>query len=133
MLKASQNQHGMKTLQKIQEMATDSIGIPKDEEEKLADRLTIDSFLIMINTLKRQLKEISKSLIKLAKQTSWFETLTSVKGISELTASLFIAEVQDLSKYKHFKQIQKLAGLNLRLNTSGNGRHYYRINHYRGE
>jgi len=128
MLKASQNQHGMKTLQKIQEMATDSIGIPKDEEEKLADRLTIDSFLIMINTLKRQLKEISKSLIKLAKQTSWFETLTSVKGISELTASLFIAEVQDLSKYKHFKQIQKLAGLNLRLNTSGNGRHYYRIN-----
>ncbi len=41
-------------------------------------------------------------MIKLAKQTPWFEILTSIKGISELTAVLFIAEVQDLSKYKHF-------------------------------
>jgi len=128
MMKVSQNQHGMETLQKIQEMATGSIGIPKDEEEKLADRLTVDSFLIMINTLKKQLKKISKPLIELAKQTPWFEILISVKGISDLTAALFLAEVRDMSKYNHYKQIQKLAGLNLRLNDSGRGHGRHKIN-----
>lgn len=45
-----------------------------------------------------------------------------------MTAGFFLAEVRDLSKYDHYKQIQKLAGLNLRLNDSGRGHGRHKIN-----
>ena len=128
MLKVSQKQHGWDTLCALQDAAHTSIGIPRDTEEIICDRLTVNSWLVLNNTLKEQLKIISTKLIELAKQTPWFNILTSVKGISDLTASLFLAEVRDLSKYDHYKQIQKLAGLNLRLNDSGRGHGRHKIN-----
>ena len=128
MLKVSKQQHGMESLSDLQKAVPTSIGIPRDTEEIICDRLTVNSWLVLINTLKEQLKIISTKLIELAKQTPWFNILTSVKGISELTAGLFLAEVRDLSKYDHYKQIQKLAGLNLRLNDSGRGHGRHKIN-----
>jgi len=125
MLKVSNQQHGLKTVSDLQKAASTSIGIPRDTHEIIGDRLTINSWLVLITTLKQQLKIISKQLIELARQTPWFDILISIKGISDITAALFLAEVKDLSIYNHYKQIQKLAGLNLRLNDSGriHGRH----------
>ena len=128
MLKVSNQQHGMETLSDLQQAAPTSIGVPRDTLEIISDRLTVNSWLTMITMLKQQLKIISAQLIELARQTPWFDSLVSIKGISDVSASLFIAEVKDLNIYRHYKQIQKLAGLNLRLNDSGKTRGRYKIN-----
>jgi len=116
------------TLLELQASAANSIGIIKSREEKIADKITVTTLITLIKTLKQQQKTIKKELVKLAKESPYFEIITSLNGISDLTASLFLAEVVNPDKYNHFKQMQKLAGLNLRLNTSGNSRSYYRIN-----
>jgi len=128
MMKVSQKQHGLETLLALQNAAETSIGIPRDIEETIYDRLTVNSWLALISTLKDKLKIVATKLIELAKQTSWFYILTSVKGISDVTAALFLAEVRDISRYNHYKQIQKLAGLNLRLNDYGRGHGRHKIN-----
>ncbi len=125
MLNISKQQHGRQTLNEIQQAARNSIGLPRESYEIISDRLSVNSWLSVIETLKQQMKIIADQLIELARQTPCFDILVSVKGISDLTTALFIAEVKDPSNYQHFKQIQKLAGLNLRLNDSGryHGRH----------
>ena len=128
MLRVSNQQHGLDTLRNLQEAAEQSIGIPRDEYEIISDRLAVNAWLTMINTLKQQLKTISTQLIELARRTPYFDIIVSVKGISDLTAALFIAEVKDLDLYRHYKQIQKLAGLNLRLCVSGKSRGRFKIN-----
>jgi transposase len=127
-LKISARQYDVNTLLEIQKNAKISIGIPKSLDEQIADKITITTIITMIKILKKQLKEISKQLIKFAKDNPYLKIITSLKGISDLTAAIFLAEIQNPNIYKHYKQIQKMAGLNLRLNVSGNGRFYYKIN-----
>lgn len=121
-------QYDQSKLLELQASATNSIGIPKSIEEKIADKITVTTLITLIKTLKQQQKTIKKELVKMAKESPYFKIITSLDGISDLTASLFLAEVVNPDKYDHFKQMQKLAGLNLRLNTSGNSRSYYKIN-----
>ncbi len=45
--------------------------------------------------------------------------MTSLTGISDISAALFIAECRDLDLYTHYKQIEKHAGMNLKLSDSG--------------
>lgn len=47
------------------------------------------------------------------------DELLKIKGIGMVTVAGFIAEVGDISRFTHPKQIQKFAGLNLRENSSG--------------
>ncbi len=42
-----------------------------------------------------------------------------IKGVGLITAAGFIAEVGDITRFEHPRQIQKLAGLNLKENSSG--------------
>lgn len=44
--------------------------------------------------------------------------MLSIKGVGVITAATFIAEVGDITRYEHPKQIQKLAGYNLVENSS---------------
>ena len=52
-------------------------------------------------------------------------SLLSVPGIGPVTVGGFLAETGDLAKYQHSRQIQKLAGLNLKENISGNNRSFH--------
>lgn len=45
--------------------------------------------------------------------------MISIKGVAETTLAGFFAEIDDLHKYESLEQIIKLAGLNLKLATSG--------------
>src|SRR5690625_4955786 len=45
--------------------------------------------------------------------------MTDIKGIGKKTIAAFLAEVGDVNNYSHPDQIIKLAGLNLKLATSG--------------
>jgi len=45
--------------------------------------------------------------------------MVKIKGVGLITAAGFIAEVVDISRFEHPRQIQKLAGLNIKENSSG--------------
>ena len=67
------------------------------------------------------------TVFKLAKQKPYFDILTSIKGISDTSASLFIAEVRDLYNFQHYKQIEAFAGLGLKNCDSGKYKGYRHI------
>jgi len=56
---------------------------------------------------------------QLAKQIPGLEEMVKIKGVGLITAAGFIAEIGDISRFEHPRQIQKLAGLSLKENSSG--------------
>jgi transposase len=118
--KISHKNHGRQTLEHLKELAEESIGIPMDDSEALAGRLILDTWLVLLQTIEEKMKQIMNEIIRLARQTPYFEILTSIKGISDSLAALFIAEMRDISSYNHYKQVEKYAGYNLRQSQSGN-------------
>ena len=50
---------------------------------------------------------------ELALQVPEVKEMLTIKGIGITTAAGFMAEVGDVSRFSHPRQIQKLAGLNL--------------------
>ncbi|KKC29668.1 transposase [Caldanaerobacter subterraneus subsp. pacificus DSM 12653] len=59
---------------------------------------------------------------ELLKKIDIAEYLLSIPGIGVITVAGFLAEVGDIGKYTHYKQIQKLGGLNITDNQSGKHR-----------
>jgi transposase len=116
--KISMGHHGEETLLKLQEFAKITIGVDKrGEEESL--RLILDSWILQFKQINSQMKVIIKAMVELAKKTEYFEVLTSIEGIADISAERFIAECRDLGRYSHYKQIEKFAGWNLRQSQSG--------------
>jgi len=62
---------------------------------------------------------IEKTMEELLKKIDITKYLLSIPGIGVITVAGFLAEVGDIANYTHFKQIQKLAGLNIAENQSG--------------
>jgi hypothetical protein len=100
-------------------MAHHSIGVRKTLEECPAERLTVNCWLALIDTLSAQIETIFTAVVSLAQQLPEYDILRSLKGVSHLSTALFLAEVRDIHRFGHYKQIQKYAGLNLRLSQSG--------------
>jgi transposase len=106
------------TLAKLKELAERSTGSHTEGEEE-ALRLAIITWISQVRQIDESLSKISTALIGITRKNECFASLISVKGISEVTASRFIAECKDLNDYTHYKQIEKLAGANVRLADSG--------------
>lgn len=60
-----------------------------------------------------------KLIESLAREIPGFEKMLEIKGVGLVTAAGFIAEIGDVSRFTHPKQIQNLAGLSLKENSSG--------------
>jgi len=118
----SRHNHDFKTLLDLKEEAKSSIGIQLQDEEIMAERLTLTAWIQILETIEQQMEIIMTQLIALAQQTPYWEILISFKGkgISEKLVALFIAETRDLDLYNHHKKIEKFAGYNLRQAQSGN-------------
>ncbi len=72
-----------------------------------------------VKSINRQMKKVSAKLIELAKKSDNFDILLSLKGVSELSAARLIAECRDFEGVSHYGQIEKFAGLNVRVSDSG--------------
>lgn len=127
--KVSQRQHGLKTLKLIQDVAVNSIGISLSDDLLFAEKLTMLTWLNQYQLLKEQMKLVLDKLIEIAEQTPFFSILTSLKGISGITASRFIAELRDPMLFTNYKQIETFAGISLKLSQSGKFTGYRRITH----
>lgn len=107
---------GIKKVQEIKRMAQKSIGI---REGKDLARLKLKTLLAQYHLLKAAQEEVWEKVSHLLDLIPGVKEMTDIKGIGEVTVAGFLAEIGDLQKYDHPDQIIKLAGLNLRLATSG--------------
>ena len=124
-----QRQHGAETLKRIKQAAHKSIGIKITEDQLFAEKLTLNCWLIQYALLREQMDNIIDQLVSLAEQTPYFDIITSLKGISDITTSRFIAELRDLSYFNHYKKIEAFSGISLKLSQSGKYTGYRRITH----
>ncbi|HDO26217.1 MAG TPA: IS110 family transposase, partial [Nitrospirae bacterium] len=91
-------------------------------------RITLDAWISQLRLINDNMKIIGSKMIELAKETEFFEVLVSVPGISDLSTARLIGECRDLSLFEHYKQIEKMAGSNIRLCDSGKYAGTRRIN-----
>lgn len=106
------------------EQARHSIGL--QEGMKMA-RLELKTLLTTYETLQQQMEEVMKEIEDLLCDIPGVPHILTILGIGVATVAGFFAEVGDLSRYQHPRQIQKLAGLNLKENRSGKHRGKTRI------
>lgn len=123
----SRRKYGIKHLHKLQDLAKHTIGIFSNSE--LYDRTIVLTWLEGMKEIGFRIKIILDQLINLASTMKEFSILTSLMGISSETASLFLAEIRDISAFENYKQIEKFAGYNLRLTQSGKHVGSRRISH----
>lgn len=113
----SNGNHKADMVKKLKEHAHKSIGSNVvGEQESL--RLVLDVWISEMRQMNEGVKALKKAMVELAEQTEYFEILKSVPGISDLTAARFIGECRDLNLFSHYRQIEKMAGSNLKVADS---------------
>jgi transposase len=72
-----------------------------------------------IEFLTSQIEELEKEMEELVEETEEGEYIKSVPGIGAIMTAIILGEVGDISRFKSWKEIRKLAGLNLYEISSG--------------
>jgi transposase len=107
---------GQKRAKALVEAARTSVGI---KQGLLAAENDLE---LLIETYELQMRHYDKTIAlaeTLTQQIPGMEQILHIKGVGLVTAAGFMAEVGDLSRFEHPRQIQKLAGLNLKETSSG--------------
>ena len=107
---------GMKRAKILVSAAEHSIG---NREGGTAARLEIRMLLEDYESRATRLQEIITLIESLVEQIPMAGKLLEIKGVGIKTVSGFLAEVGDISRFDNPKQLQKLAGLAIRENSSG--------------
>lgn len=110
---------GIKRAEKLVKAASVSIGITRG---LTAARIEMKALLEQYELLTRQLEDIMGQVEVLLEQIPGSSEMLSIPGVGAATLAGFLAETGDLSKYNHGQQIIRLAGFNLRENSSGKRR-----------
>ena len=107
---------GIKRATTLCETAKQSIGLKKGTT---AATYEMNLLLQDYDYKKAQLDSIMEEIERLCKKIPESEQLLAIQGIGLITVAGFLAEVGDVRRFESPKQIQKLAGLSLRENSSG--------------
>lgn len=107
---------GMKRATTLCETAKESIGLKKGTA---AAEYEMKMLLRDYEYKKAQLEEIMEEIKKLCEQIPESKQMLAIKGIGLITVAGFLAEVGDIRRFESPRQIQKLAGLSLKENSSG--------------
>lgn len=107
---------GMKRAEKLVAVATTSIGMTQGIP---AAKLELKALLEQYDLYARQEEEIMEQVEKLLQQIPGAEEMLTIPGMGIVTLAGFLAEVGNLNDYVHGQQIIRLAGLNLKENSSG--------------
>jgi transposase len=103
---------GAKQAVKLLEAAKQSVGVRDGLMAAENDLLDYESKI-------RQYEKTMKLVEELMQQIPGVGELLKIKGVGLVMVAGFIAEIGDISRFDHPRQIQKLAGLNLKENSSG--------------
>ncbi len=107
---------GIKRATTLYETAKKSIG---QNQGTAAAEVEMKLLLEDYEAKMRQYVSIMAALEEAARRIPGTERLLAIKGIGLVTVAGFLAEVGDLGRFESPKQIQKLAGLSLKENSSG--------------
>ena len=106
---------GKKRAQTLIEAAQSSIGMPGGNCARIDLRILLEDYF----TKRKQLERITAVLQEETLKVPNVEKLLAIKGIGIITVAGFLAEVGDIGRFQSPKQIQKLAGLEPKENSSG--------------
>lgn len=107
---------GIERMRSLKAAASRSVGI---REGTALAKLELQLLLTQYELLESKFEELEARLDELLEQIPHVKQLLDIKGIGRDSIAGFLAEVGDITHYRHPKQIIKLAGLNLKENTSG--------------
>ena len=107
---------GIKRAKTLVEAAQKSIGCREGLE---AARMDMELLIMDYEYKKAQYNRIMEHIEELCRQIPESSQMLAIKGIGLISVSGFLAEVGDIRRFDSPKQIQKLAGLSLRENSSG--------------
>ena len=106
---------GMKRAKTLVEAAKKSFGM----DGGIWTRKDLQILLEDFRRKQEQLKQITEVLEAETQKVPHIEKLLAIKGVGLITVAGFLAEVGDVGRFDSPKQIQKLAGLELKENSSG--------------
>ena len=93
--------------------------------ENSMDVENLKQLVEIIIELTKQRNYIRNNMIELAKQTKNFDNIGSIFGIGDLSASLVIAELKDITRFNNIKQINASCGLDPTIVQSGKSINYH--------
>ena len=106
---------GMKRAKTLVEAAKKSVGM----DGGICTRKDLQILLEDFRRKQEQLKQITEVLEAETQKVPHIEKLLAIKGVGLITVAGFLAEVGDVGRFDSPKQIQKLAGLERKENSSG--------------
>lgn len=112
----------LKKAKKIKELANNSypgIDIDSCEVKNLINIIEIISYSAS------KLSEVKQDIIKLAKQTPYFNIINSIYGIGETSTAQIIAELGDINRFENIKQLNAFCGLDPTIIQSGKSINYH--------
>jgi transposase len=107
---------GLKKIREVKQVAASSIGII---EGQLMAKLELRTLIDKYELIEAKFEELDSQIESLLNQIPGVKQMLAIKGVGVDTIAGFFSEVGNLSYYAHPRQIIKLAGLNLKENTSG--------------
>lgn len=107
---------GMKKAQELIYLSGKSVGV---RHGLISARMRLRVLLSEYDLYQKQLEEIEWSMDLELKKTGLKESLLSVPGMGVVSLAGFLGETGDLSRFSNGQQIVRLAGFNLRENSSG--------------
>jgi len=94
----------------------------KKVELRRQNRMAVDNFLMVLDTLKSRIKDVSEHVDKEAreKKNEDVESLTAeIKGLGVYTALLAVAEIGDVTRFPTYKKLSSYVGLIPSTSSSG--------------
>ncbi len=107
---------GIKRAEKLVAAASTSIGLTEGVE---AARIELAVLLQQYDLFSEQLETTMAKVLEILERIPGTAQMLSVPGVGVVTVAGFLAEVGDIHNYDHGQQIIRLAGLNLKENSSG--------------
>ena len=105
-----------KQLERIYQLAQDSIGRPGNQ----AIKDIVRSLLNELTYVDKELTEIDKKLSKTCEGREEYHILQTIPGFGPIFSGLFIGAIGELKNYGYWKPLVRLAGLDLEYSESGN-------------
>ena len=115
---------GRKRAEHLLQVAKQSVGLTTGT--RMA-RQELQALLRLYDVLTEEMEQCMRQIETIVSDIPGVKQMLTIPGVGMITVAGFLAEVGDLSHYTHPRQIQKLAGLNLKENSSGKHKGQTRI------
>jgi len=110
---------GVKKALALEVAARQTVGLKSAHEFA---RMEIDYLLVQYELINEQLTTLMTKIEAVLARLPEAKAMLDIPGVGVITVAGFLAETGDLKNYRHWRQIIRLAGFNLKTNSSGKHR-----------